>query len=84
MLTWILGLVATVVAWIPTNVWVFIILAGCVIFGLCGEGWTFPIRATIFLIMTYYFLSFVAYLLPGWLETIIVLFIIGAGIHAII
>ena len=83
MLTWILSLVATVVGWIPTDIWVFIILAGSVIFGLCGEGWTFLIRTVFFLILTYYFLALVAYLLPGWLETVIVLFIVIALISSL-
>ena len=80
MLTWILNVVALIAGFFSPNVWVFIILAGSILSGLCGTGWTTIIRYTITLIIYYYILSFVAWLLPGWLETIIVLAVIVAAI----
>ena len=73
MLTWILNLVAAIAGIFSANVWVFILLGGSILFGLCHLGWFTLIKAAGSLVLMYIVLSAIAFFLPGWLETLIVI-----------
>lgn len=78
MLTWILNLLAAIAGILPTNVWVFLILGGTILLGFCLRDWTTIIKAFGLTVLAYYFLRGVAYFMPNWIETIIVIGLIIA------
>ena len=80
MLTWILSLISAIAGILSPNLWVFILIGGSILFGLLGLGWFTLIKAAGLTVLAYFFLSAIAWFLPGWLETIIVIGLIVAFI----
>ncbi|MBQ8298445.1 MAG: hypothetical protein IJX99_00985 [Clostridia bacterium] len=77
MLAWIVSLITAVFHFIPTTIWVIILIAGTIIFLLGGEGWLGFVKIALSLLAFYCFLWILAALLPTWLENVAILVTIG-------
>lgn len=75
MISFVVALISSIAAFIPSNVWYVIIVAGSILFGLTGNGWLTVIKTLLAFYAFWLFLWLVAWLFPTWLENVTVIII---------
>ena len=73
MISFVATTIASVAGFIPTDIWYAIIVGGSILFGLTGNGWLTLVKALLGCYAFWLFLSVIAFILPDWLETVVVL-----------
>ena len=73
MISWFVALVASIAGFFSTDAWYAIIIGGSILFGITGNGWLTWVKFILALYAFWLFLSLIAWLLPLWLENLVVI-----------
>ena len=73
MISWLVSFIASIAGLFSSDAWYAIIIGGSILFGLTGNGWFTWIKFILALYAFWLFLSLIAWLLPLWLENLVVI-----------
>ena len=76
MISWFVSFVASIAGFLSTDAWYAIIIGGSIFLGITGNGWLTWIKFILALYAFWLLLSLVAWLLPLWLENVVVIAIV--------
>ena len=76
MISWIVSIMASIAGFFSTDAWYAIIIGGSIVFWLTGNGLFTIIKALLGIYAFWLFIWLIAWLLPLWLENVLVVLVV--------